>query len=307
MKEFSNKTTFKVGEIVKAEVVDYNFDEKERFVAILRIVPDPEPFDVFLGKYKIGDTVSLKTMLYDERPGDYQISLVVQELVSGLEIVLEPEKLTFSTRGFVIKEIPLGIEIKAEVESIDQSRRRVVLSCLPILEKHLNDLIAAQRSTEGVFELDGATVGDVYQDRIFLLLPWSDPGRGLIHVVSVAGRGLYKPAENYAIGEKCKVRISLPKNAAHRSISEVPEEIKSRIEKQQREFSNLSWQDGSLIYAGRMTNNVRNNLKSPAKDRNYHRAIDDLYRFSNLLMADTIDIEKPKRMAKYTVGKLVKV
>jgi len=166
--------TFKVGEIIKAEVVDYSFDEEDRFVTILRIVPNPEPFDVFVGNYKIGDSVSLNTLLYDERPGDYLISLVVQEPISELEIVLEPEKLMFSTRGFAIKEIPLGIEIKAEIENIDKHRRRVELSCLPSLENHLNDLLAKQRSTTGIFELESATVGEVAQDRIFLLLPWSD-------------------------------------------------------------------------------------------------------------------------------------
>ena len=302
-----NTGTFKVGDIVKAEVVDYVFDEKDRFVTVLKIIPDPEPFDAFVGKYKIGETVSLKTLLYDEKPGDYLISLVAQEPLSGLEIVLEPEKLTFSTRGFAIKEIPLGIEIKAEVENIDKSRRRVGLSCLPTLENHLNDLIAKQRSTEGVFDLESAIVGEVSQERIFLLLPWSDPSKGLIHVVSVAGRGLYKPAENYAIGEKCKVRISQPKNAAHRSILEVPEEITARVEKKQREFASLSWENNSLYYTGRMTNNVKNNLKSPTKDRNYHRAIDDLYRFSNQLIADTIDTDWPNRAAKFRVGQKIKV
>lgn len=301
------RETTKTGEIVKAEIVDYKFDEEERFVVIMRIVPDPEPFEVFVEKYKIGDTISINTVLYDERPGDYQISLVVQEPVSELEMVLESEKLTFASRGFVIKEIPLGIEIKAEVENIDISRRRVGLSCLPSLETHLNDFIAKQRATEGVFELDAATVGEISQDKIFLLLPWSDREKGLIHVVSVAGRGLYKPAENYAIGEKCKVRVSLNKYPAHRSIQEIPEEVTSRIEINQREFSNLSWESGSLSYAGRMTNSIRKNLKAPTKDRNYHKAIDDLYRFSNQLMVDTIDTEKPKRMEKYRVGQQVKV
>ncbi len=296
----------KVGDLIKAEVSDYNF-EKEKFIVIFQPIPDPEPFSVFAKKYKVNDVISVKTKLYDERPGDYLVSMVVVEPVSGLEIVLEPEKMTFSTRGFAIKEIPVGIEIKAVVESIDGARRRVGISCLPALEEHLNSQIAKQRNTEGVFELDSAIVGDIIQDRIFLMLPWSDPKKGLIHVVSVAGRGLYKPAENYAIGEKCKVRVSLPQNASHKSIPEIPEEIESRIEKKQREFSNLSWEKGMLYYAGRMTNNVRINLKSPAQDRNYHRAIDDLYRFSNQLIVDTIDTNWAERAAKYKVGQKIKV
>jgi len=299
--------SYKPGDVVKTEVVNYLFDDLDRFVTIFRKVPEPEPFEVFIAKYKIGDTVTFKTMLYDERPGDYQVSLVVQEPISEFEIVLEPEKLTFSTRGFVIKNIPLGIEIKAEVENIDTLRRRVSLSCLPSLETHLNNFIAQQRATQGVFELDGAVVGEVSQDRIFLLLPFSEPNKGLIHVISVGGRGLYKPAENYELGEKCKVRVSLGKNDSHRLIQEIPEEITTLIERGQREFVNLSWEDGSLKYLGRMTNSIRKNLKSPTKDRSYHRAIDDLYRFSNQLLVDTIDTEKPKKLAKYSIGKKVQV
>jgi len=58
----------------------------------------------------------------------------------------------------------------------------------------------------------------------------------------VCGRGLYKPAESYSVNEKCKVRISLTKNIAHRAIQEIPDEIKTLIENKQREFSNLSWE-----------------------------------------------------------------
>ncbi|MCJ7508360.1 MAG: S1 RNA-binding domain-containing protein [candidate division Zixibacteria bacterium] len=303
---------FNIGDTVITEVVDYSFDEKNQFITFVRIVPSPEPFDVFIKKYSIGDTITLKTISYDERPGDSLISLVAQEPISGLEIVLDPEKLIFTPRGFAVKKIPLGIDIKAEVEYIDKARRKVGLSCLPLLENNLNDLIASKRNQEGIFELETATVGDVSQERIFLLLPWSNPEKGLIHVVKVAGGGLYKQAESYTIGEECTVRISLPKNTSHRSIQEIPEEITSHIEGEERVFSNLSWENGSLNYVGRMTNSIRNSLKSPTNDRNYHRAIDDLYRFSNQLRADTIDTEwetewRTRVKNYYPIGTRVKV
>jgi len=319
IKEFSKKyrwrlqvsetdKKFKTGDLIKTEVYDYDFSETGKFATVFQVVPDPEPFYVFSKRFKVNDVISVKTKMYDEKPGDYLVSMVVVEPLSGLEIVLEPEKLSFSTRGFVIKEIPIGIEIKAIVESIDTARRRVGVTCLPSVEEHLNNQIAQQRSKDGVFELDSAVVGDVSQERVFLKLPWSDPAKGLIHVVSVAGRGLYKLAENYVVGEKCRVRVSMPQNTPHRSLSEMPDEIISLIEKKQREFANLSWDKTTLYFSGRMTNIVRINLKSPSKDRNYHRAIDDLYRFSNQLMVDTLD---PKWLelatTKYKVGQKIRV
>lgn len=298
---------FKAGDIIKADVYDFDFSEKDKFVVVFQAVPEPEPFSVFSKKFKVNDVISVKTKLYDEKPGDYLVSMVVVEPLSGLEIVLEPEKMCFSTRGFVIKEIPIGIEIKAVVENIDSARRRVSLSSLPSVEEHLNTQIAQQRSKDGVFELESALVGEVSQERIFLILPWSDPAKGLIHVVSVAGRGLYKSAENFVVGEKCRVRVSLPQNTAHRAISEIPDEVNSLIEKKQREFANLSWDKTTLYYSGRMTNSVRTNLKSPTQNRNYHRAIDDLYRFSNQLMVDTLDPKWLELAAKYKVGQKIKV
>ncbi|TAK62945.1 MAG: hypothetical protein EPO24_04595, partial [Bacteroidetes bacterium] len=306
LKEFQKDEKHKVGELIEVEVSDYDFSEKGKYIAVFQSIPDPEPFLVFAENYKVNDIISVRTKLYDERPGDFLVSMVVVEPISGLEVVLEPEKMYFSTRGFGIKAIPIGTEIKAVVESIDGARKRVSLSCLPSVEEHLNTQIAQQRSKEGVFELDSAVVGDISQDRIFLMLPWSDPAKGLVHVVSVAGRGLYKPAENYVRGENCRVRVSLSQNTPHRSISDIPEEIIALIEKKEREFSNLSWDKSTLYYHGRMTNSVRINLKLPTQNRNYHRAIDDLYRFSNQLMVDTLDPNWLALIEKYKVGQKIK-
>ncbi len=305
--EVSDGDSYEVGDFVRVEVINHDFDQEDIFVTVLRPIPDPEPFEVFAREYHIGDVVSLNTLAYDQRPGDYLASLIVQEPVSKLEIVLEPEKLTFSTRSFVVKEIPLGIEIKAEVETVDRLRRRIGVSCLPVVENHLNHLVARQRSKDGVFELGSAIVREITPERIFVSLPWSDPSKGLIHVVGISGRGLYKPAENFTLGEECTLRLSFSKNRTHGSIPEIPHRIESLIAARQQEFSILSWENGTLSYEGRMNSSARKNLKSPVRDRIYYRAIDDLYRLSNQLTAETIDTDWPNRAAKYPVGRQLTV
>ena len=224
---------------------------------------------------------------YDERPGDYLISLMAREPVSGLEVLLEPENLSFTTRGFAVKEILLGTELQAVVEGIDEDRGRVYLSCLPFVEDHLNAIIAKQRSKEGSYEAD-AVVGEVHhtQERVFLTLGWSEPDRGIVHVVGVAGRGLYKSPEAYQIGETRKVRLGFSDRPSHKALPELPEEIEPLMGVQRR-FDRLSWENGALYFSGRMSYSLRNELQSPVKDRNYRRAIDDLYRFSNQLRAET--------------------
>jgi len=279
---------YQVGETLAAEVIDYNFDDLALPVVILQPVPEREPFEVFAEHYHPSDTVTVVAVDYDERPGDWLISLVVREQVSGLEVLLEPETLSFTTRGFAVKEILLGTELQAMVEAIDEDRGRVYLSCLPFVEDHLNTIIAKQRSKEGSYEAD-AVVGEVHhtQERVFLTLGWSEPDRGIVHVVGVAGRGLYKSPEAYQVGETCKVRLLFPDRPSHKALPELPQEI-APLMGVQRRFDRLSWENGALYFSGRMSYGLRSELQSPTRDRNYRRAIDDLYRFSNQFMAETM-------------------
>ncbi|CAG0981088.1 partial 30S ribosomal protein S1, partial [Anaerolineae bacterium] len=68
-------------------------------------------------------------------------------------------------------------------------------------------------------------------------------------------------------------------------------------------FKQLSWDDGTLYFSGRMPYNLRNELREPTKDRTYRRSIDDLYRFSNQLNGETVDAEWCARISgKYPIG-----
>jgi HrpA-like RNA helicase/rRNA processing protein Krr1/Pno1 len=291
---------FDTGATLLADVVDYEFDDPAQLVLVLAPVPEQDPVEAFALLYHPGDSVTVVAVDYDERPGDWLTSLVVREPDSGLEILLEPENLSFTTRGYAVKQIPLGTELQAKVEAIDSQRRRVYLSCLPVVEEHLNRVLKEQRSKEGHYEAD-AIVGEVHhtQARVFLTLGWSEPSRGIVHVIGVAGRGLYKPPEAYQLGEACKVRVWFPDRPARKILPELPDEIKPLIGVQ-RGFERLSWEDGALYCAGRMTYDLRTELRSPSRDTNYLRAIDDLYRFSNQLMAETMWPDS--LFSKYALG-----
>ncbi|HWS83925.1 MAG TPA: S1 RNA-binding domain-containing protein, partial [Ktedonobacteraceae bacterium] len=299
----NSSATYRIGDVLPVEVVDYDFDNAALPKVILQPVPNPEPFDIFMRQYsnRIGDTITVIATAYDERPGDSLVSLVVREPVSGLEILLEPEQLSFTIRGLLVKEIPLGIELQAVIEYIDEDRGRVYLSCLPVVEAHLNEKLRHQRPGNRGYEI-GAVVGAIVQERVFLILEWSEPAQGLLHIVSTGGGGLYKPAEAYLIGETCKVRLWFPDKPSTKGLDELPEEIKAIIDVQ-RIFQNLFWESGVLKFNGRISYSLRNDLQRPTKDKNYRRAVETLYRYSNQLMAQTIDIEWPIVVRnKYPVG-----
>jgi len=278
-----------------AEVVGYQFNDSERTGVLLHKVDFPEPFERFHERFTEGDTVSIIVTAYDEWPGDTNISLITVEPLTGLEILIESEKLFFAPRGSAVKVIPIGITIQADIDRIDYNRRRVYATCLPPLETHLNNFIAQRRLANQPLEIDSVPIIDISQDKIFLLMPSSEPKLGLIHVVSVGGKGLYKPADGFQIGETCLIRISINYNGtSHRGLEALPDVIERLLKSdpKQRAVANLYWDSGKLEYVGRMTNAERKSLRALSFDPNYQKAIDDLYRFSNQIRTDVIDLGK---------------
>lgn len=286
---------YKAGESIIAEVVDYQFIDGSSTI-LLKQVPEHEPFDNFVdNNYKVGDEVDVIVVAYDERPGDFMISLVVRELISGLEILLEPERITFSTRGFFVKEIPVKAKLRLLIESINQASQRVYLTCLPQTEKHRQSIIQSQRSTNGTYDVD-AVVKEVAQGRVHFMLNWSDPALGLIHVVSIGGKGLHKGnAEAYSIGEVCKLKIQYSQYDSHAALDELPLEVIEKIGKQ-KVLNNLRWEDKNLYFHGQMSYSTLRELISISTDKKYQRALYDIYRYSNMLVAFTIDPDWGKKV-----------
>lgn len=276
---------YEIGEIIEAEIVDYIFSD-ESSIIILKPVPEHEPFDVFIETYKVGDEVDVEVVAYDERPGDFMVSLVVRELTSGLEILLEPERISFSTRGFFVKEIPIGTKLRVLIETINQSSQRVYLTYLSQTEKHREEIIQNQRSTSGIYEVD-AVVKEIAQGRVYFILNWSDPSNGFIHVASIAGKGLHKGnAEAYSIGEVCRLKLQFSQFDAHSNLEELPEEVVQVIGKQ-KAFTNLSYEDKNLSYHGRMNYATLKELLAKSTNKKYQRALYDIHRFSNMFVAFT--------------------
>ena len=297
-------SSYKSLEIITAEVVDFTFSD-ETSTILLKPVPEHEPFDIFVEKYKAGDEVEVEVIAYDERPGDFMVSLVVREQSSGLEILLEPERISFSTRSFFVKEIPIGTKLRLLLEAINLASQRVYMTYLHQTEKHLELIIQNQKSITGTYEAD-AVVKEVSQGRVYFLIDWSDPDNGFIHVTSIAGRGLHKgSAELYTIGEKCRLKLQFSQYDTHSNLDELPEEVADIIGKQ-KAFTNLSYRDKTLLFHGRMSYTTLKELLTASIDKKFQRALYDLYRYSNMLIAFTIVADWGKTVSdKYPVGTII--
>ena len=101
-----------------AEVVGFNFNDL-RPIVLLKPVPVSDPYDAFIANYEIGHDILLTVIGYDQRPGDYLISLIAIEPNSGLEIIIEADEITFGGRGILVKEIPVGTILRTRLEGLD--------------------------------------------------------------------------------------------------------------------------------------------------------------------------------------------
>jgi len=282
-----DKQDYQVGDTLTVEVVDYNFDDPVFLAVIVRPVPDLEPFDAFTGQYQIGDVVTVAVKAYDERPNDPLISLVVQEPVSHLELLLEPEQLSFIPLGLLIKAIPLGTTLQAVVDDIDEEKRRVYLSCLPFMEMHLNRMLRARRSENGTYQVE-AVVNQALQESLLLTLRWSEPARGMIYAVRMPTSILSEPVKTYRPGDACTLRLTFLEQSSSEVLTRLPTEIKKALGVQSG-FERLSWKQHRLHFNGRMSYRVRNELLSLTNDRSYHRALRHLYSLSHRFTGEVID------------------
>lgn len=274
--------------IVLAEVIDFDFSEASTPTVVLSPVPEREPMEAFLEQYsEPGATVELIATGYEARPGDRKVALVAKEPTSGLELLLETEQLSFNGRGFIAREIPVGARIQALLEDVDKERSRIQLNCLPFVEDHLNSVLRRKQTRDSFFTANG-TVKETNGGRAWFVLDWSEPQRGFIHCISVAGRGLYQSADDFKLGEDSQLRLELQKSAVFVKLAELPDEVMRVIDRQGL-FDRLSWQSGNLQFNGRMTYDHCVQLKAASSDPRYHEALDKLYRFSNGFYATVKD------------------
>ena len=97
---------YQSGTTLQADVIGYDLDDVNQPKIIVQPTPNPEPFAAFTKSHKVGDTIRVVVIEHDTYPGDHLMALVVRDLESKLEIVMEPNDLTFSNRGYIVHHYP---------------------------------------------------------------------------------------------------------------------------------------------------------------------------------------------------------
>lgn len=276
---------YQAGDVLEATVVDHEYDDLCLPALILKAVPEIEPFDSFWKNYELDHVVKVEVSGYVEYPGDFRPVLSVKELKTDLEVLMELEQLAFTYSQYLIRQYPLGFTFRAMVEKIDKEQKRVYLSLLPLVESTVTQILEDQKSLDGSFE-SVAEVVEVRDDgKVFLMLDWSIPEEGIFLLVKLAGRGLFKPVEEFVVDERYRVRIDTRPRTFRVGLSSLPEKVESILGWEEGE---LSWEKGRLTFEGRMTNDQLYELKSLDEDPKYYRALDKLYWLSNRLWIATV-------------------
>ncbi|MEK7521473.1 MAG: helicase-related protein, partial [Patescibacteria group bacterium] len=144
------RTASPVGGEIVVEVTGFYFEVGQSPVVIAEIVPQPEPFDIFVGRYRLGDEVAgVVTNILVYR-NDRNATFIVRDSKTNLEVLVEPIDLGFKSSALAVKEIPPGTQLKLYVESINVESRRVSLSNRKRTGAVVSNAVVLEINTGGV-------------------------------------------------------------------------------------------------------------------------------------------------------------
>lgn len=260
---------------IPCEVVGYPdwYEDPPR----LRLVPSPDPssFDHFTQLHPPSTSIKVRAIEVDQELRDRYAALVVKPLDTDLEIVMEANELTFAGRYSMLASVPMGTIFSAQVEKIDLYNHRIFLSVLPYLENYLPE---EGQLLEGIVEeitengslhvsLDKHPVGDLP-----LSLSAYVENNNIPESIRQAGKGARLALR---ISYETEREIKLPSLTI---------ELAQELQKDEWQ-GRVGWsEEGRKLWArGRLSYNQRETLLTKVDQPYLRRAIEDLYRFSNML------------------------
>lgn len=278
---------------VIVEITDFYFQDGQVPVVIAEIIPHPEPFEIFAQKHRYGDIVAVEVKEILQYPNDYSAALIVRDTETDLEVLIEPQDMSFTRLALAVTQIPIGSRLALNVENIDTESSRVRLTNWEEVENVITNHFA---TTEGDDEatIAKATVAEVRDDgKVMLSLDLGQTTPGVCVIASVYGNKLPKEAHEFTVGEQVTVKAYRKSRATtHAELAKLPQKIQSKIDEVERQ-NELSWHKGTLRYTGRISYDRLYELKTLA-DRDIHflTALGKLYWHANHVhVAQFIDSE----------------
>ncbi|QQG47844.1 MAG: S1 RNA-binding domain-containing protein [Candidatus Woesebacteria bacterium] len=274
-----------VGEVI-VEITDFYFEEGQVPVVIAEVVPQPEPFDVFVKRHRYSDEVTVEVREILQFEGDYSAALVVRDIETNLEVLVEPQDMSFTRQAQAVTQIPVGARLILNVENIDLETRRVRLTNWEKVENTITDRFI---TTEGDDEttIAKATVVDIHDDgKVMFALDLGQATLDICIIISVYGIKLPKNSSEFKIGEQATLKVyRRSKASSYADLPSLPSKAVSKISSEERP-NELSWKRGVLRFTGRMTYDRLYEFRTIAdRDLDFQRALEKLYWHSNFVYA----------------------
>lgn len=286
---------YTLNDTLVVEVTGYDLTDHAHPVVAVAALPERSAFDLFRATYQVGDIITVTVIGYDERPQDNLISLIVREPRTQLELVIDPDHLSFTPLYEAVKEIHIGAQLTVVVEYVDMQRRTALLSLLPLMEAHLERILRELRREDGTYQ-PTALLSHQHNDNLLLVLKWSDAALGLIYTVEVPRQALPEPQRHYEIGEIALLELTFPDTLSSSTLIRLPAEIKQVLATPRPRLQRLTWQQEKLHFNGQMSYHVRNMLLTLSDDPIYQAAIHALYYASHRFISEIITF-KPATLA----------
>ena len=284
----------------RAKVTGYNFDERQTPAVELAIPVQPDPFEEFTDRYVSGDDITVAVTSVEQYVNDWLMYLIVREVQTGMEIVLDPYDTSLIGRSFAIeyfRQFEPGTQFRATVEEIDKRGKHVRVTRLKIAEEAMLRFMGrqAERTVEAV-------IADVNEYGVYL---WLDPAQteeyvpigAFAHVRQLPER----PAE-MALGQRCQVVVKQRqfKKPLRRALPDPPDKIVNALTKS-RLGNNVEWseENQTLTVKGRITYDQRCKLLELSGNGSFRRSINMLFRRSNELDVKVIDITGLRSLEPY--------
>ena len=281
---------FGLTESLEVKVIGYSF--KEEPMIIVNIVNPPEPFDLFLEKYKIGDSVAVEVKEILRYPNDQNPVLITQEILTQALIFIDTNQLTFSNASSAINQIPLGSILKVQVEQIDTENRWIFISMYQTAEKLFDEKFTDKdKNGNEKSQIVLARVIKIEAGNIQLILDWSKPEIGFLPIITVFSDFLIpKKPEDYVLGEEILVSVYRNKKTTRVDYPNIPEHLNPKFEDNKKLFG-LGYNNGFLEFEKRMSFNTKETLLSFESDTEFQQAIKKIYWLSNrIFVGSFLDI-----------------
>jgi len=287
------------------EITGFDFQPGQPPIVIAEIVLQPEPFDVFTRKHRYGDEVAVEVFNILKFEGDYVAALVVRDIETDLEVLIEPQDISFTRSAYAVTQISKGTRLTLSVEHIDFELRRVRLTNWERVEDSITNRFVSSGGGEETTVAKAAVIEVRNDGKVMLALDLGQATSDVCIITSAYGNKLPKDSSKFAIGEQVVLKVyRRSRSTAHAALPSLPAKAVSKISTEERP-NELSWKRGVLRFTGRMTYDRLYELKTIVDENlDFQRALEKLYWYSNQVhVAQFIDSELYVHMqSKLVVG-----